>query len=62
MSLLYVGSLSNRMWQLCMNNSQLPGFTVGLLLMKKREKEEGRKEAWRGKEGGRKKERKKDRY
>lgn len=45
MSLSYVCSLSNRMWQLCMNNIQLPGYSVGLLLMKEREK------------GGRKKER-----
>ena len=45
MSLSYVCSLSNRMWQLCMNNNQLPGYSVGLLLMKEREK------------GGRKKER-----
>lgn len=44
MSLSYVCSLSNRMWQLCMNNIQLPGYSVGLLL-KEREK------------GGRKKER-----
>ena len=28
------------MWQLCMNNIQLPGYSVGLLLMKKEEKEE----------------------
>ena len=40
MSLSYLCSLPNRMWQLCMNNIQLPGYSVGLLLMKKEEKEE----------------------
>ena len=40
MSLSYLCSLPNRMWQLCMNNIQLPGYSVGLLLMKKDEKEE----------------------
>ena len=53
MSLSYVCSLPNRMWQLCMNNIQLPGYAVGLLLMKKREKEKGRKEGREGGRGGR---------
>ena len=50
MSLSYLCSLPNRMWQLCMNNIQLPGYSVGLLLMKKegrgrkKERREGEKD------------------
>ena len=40
--------LSNRMWQLCMNNIQLPGYSVGLLLMKEREKRGRKKERREG--------------
>lgn len=50
MSLSYLCLLSNRMWQLCMNNIQLPGYSVGLLLMKEREKGRGRKKEKREEE------------
>lgn len=32
----------NRMWQLCMNNIQLPGYSVSLLMKEREKRKEGR--------------------